>query len=207
MSWEPTGGGERVEEEVELQGFLREEDWEEKGEGGRKRGRGRRRGPRTPGSAAPVLKDVKSKKRPNGGLLQWNINNEEKSGLGLSVSYLRRTTCDSHQMGVCGQFKIRVEKYDLPWFWCIDISLQVMRLKSALRASSQKQHYQQWVPKGSRVESHGFEKWKQGQGRLCCGQLWLRVHHRGGQGGELLSNFLTCQILAVRSDNCKIRQL
>ena len=26
MSWESAGGGERVEEEVELQGFLREED-------------------------------------------------------------------------------------------------------------------------------------------------------------------------------------
>ena len=73
------------------------------------------------------------------------------------LSYVRRTTCESHQMGVCdcGQLKIGGEdKCDLPWFWCNDISLQVMRLKSALKARSQKQHYQQWA-KG--VE--GWEQW------------------------------------------------
>ena len=42
MSWESAGGGERVEEEVELQGFLREEDWEEKGEREKKEGEGGR---------------------------------------------------------------------------------------------------------------------------------------------------------------------
>ena len=46
-------------------------------------------------------------------------------------------------------------------------------------------------PKGLKVESNGSEKWKQGQGRLCCGQLWLRVHHRGGQGGNFPSNFFS----------------
>ena len=98
----------------------------------------------------------------------------------------------NHIKWVCGQLKIGGEdKCDLPWFWFNDVSLQVMRLKSALKARSQKQHCQQWVPKGLRVESHGSEKWKQGQGRLCCGQLWLRVHHRGGQGGNFPSNLST----------------